>query len=48
MQDMIDFFTAFLTLVADFLMTEPFKYFTALFIGAGVIALIRRIWKINM
>lgn len=47
MNDMITFFTSMMTETASFLMQEPIKYFTALFIGAGVIALIRQIWKIN-
>jgi len=47
MNDMLDFFSGMMNITADFLLVEPIKYFTALFIGAGVIALVKKIWKIN-
>lgn len=47
MQEMIDFFTNMMGVTADFLMVEPIKYFTALFIGVGIIAIIKQIWEIN-
>lgn len=43
MNDMLDFFTQILGLIAQFLMTEPIKYFTAIFIGCGIVALIHKI-----
>lgn len=45
MQDMLDFFTQWLGIIAQFLLTEPMKYFTAIFIGVGIVALIHKIIK---
>ena len=47
MNDMINFFTSMMAHTATWLNTEPIKYFTAIFIGAGIIGLINRIWRIN-
>lgn len=45
--DMINFFTTMMSHVATWLNTEPIKYFTAIFLGAAIIGLVAKIWKIN-
>lgn len=47
MNDMLDFFTQFLGIIADFLMAEPVKYFTGIFIGLCVIALVKRLFNLR-
>lgn len=43
MNDMLTFFTQWLSIIANFLMTEPIVYFTAICIGVFVLALIHKI-----
>lgn len=45
--DMINFFTDFLGVLASFLMQEPIKYFTAVILGTCVFGLVVRIFKIK-
>lgn len=47
MNDMLTFFQSFLGIVADFLMAEPIKYFTGIFIGICVIAIIKRLFNLR-
>lgn len=47
MNDMLLFFQNWLTMVADFLMTEPIKYFTGIFIGVLVIGIVARLLRIG-
>lgn len=47
MNDMLQFFQEFLRIVADFLMTEPIKYFTGIFIGVFVIGIISRLFRLG-
>lgn len=47
MQDMISFFQQFLGLVADFLMAEPIKYFTGVFVGVCVIGIVARLLRLG-
>lgn len=45
--DMMQFFTGLMDHTATWLMSEPIKYFTAIFLGACVIGLVNKIWRIN-
>lgn len=47
MNEMLSFFTQFLGIVADFLMAEPVKYFTGIFIGCCVIGLVTRLFRLR-
>lgn len=44
---MINFFTRLLSVVSQWLMTEPIVYFTAIMLGVGVIGLIYKLWHIR-
>lgn len=43
MPDVIAFWTACLKIVAEFLLTEPISYFTAVFLLCAVVTLVRHI-----
>lgn len=47
MQDMLDFFELWLANVADFLMTEPIKYFTGIWIGVLVIGIVAKLLRLG-
>lgn len=43
MQEFLTFYTELLHLVADFLMLDPIKYFTGIFILLAVVSVVKRI-----
>lgn len=47
MNDMLSFFQQFLVMLADFLMTEPVKYFTGIFIGICVIGIVKKLFNLR-
>lgn len=42
-ETMLSFFREFLGIIADFLVAEPIIYFTAIFIGIFVLAIIKKL-----
>lgn len=46
-QKMLTFFREFLGIIADFLTREPIIYFTAIFIGIFVLAIIRKLMHLR-
>lgn len=44
---MITFFTRLMSAIAQWCMTEPIVYFTAIFLGIGVLGLVYKIWHIR-
>lgn len=44
---MMNFFVGLMGHTATWLGSEPISYFTAIFLGAGVIGLVSKIWHIN-
>lgn len=47
MSSMLDFFSQFLGIIASFLMREPVIYFTSIFLGLCVLAIIRKLFHIR-
>ena len=47
MQDMLNFFELWLADVADFLMAEPIKYFTGIWIGVLVIGIVAKLLRLG-
>lgn len=47
MNDMITFFTTMMGHTALWLNSEPIRYFTAIFIGAGVVGLVSKMMHIK-
>lgn len=45
--DMMLFFTGLMDHTATWLMSEPIKYFTAIFLGAGVVGIVKRLMNIS-
>lgn len=45
--DMMSFFTGLMDHTANWLMIEPISYFTAIFVGVGVVGLVRKLMHIN-
>lgn len=46
MQDFLIFWSDFLQIIAEFLLTEPFYWFTGIIFLLGIVALVRRIINI--
>lgn len=46
-ESMLSFFSGFLSILGNFLASEPVIYFTAIFIGVCVIALVKRLFNLR-
>lgn len=46
MQDVLNFISSLFALIPDFLLSDPIRYFTGLFILVGVVGIIARFCRI--